>query len=346
MPPKGAATAAYGDSLLPSKTQVLLQSQPMSQNVTACGLIAGQGGFQIFNQVVTRFESLRQAHKPVADSCASAIRRRHPGMRGGRGPGYQRLDATETWRIDRNRHAIDKASRRVETAFEFETQHAAEAVEKLAGAEMIRMALQARIVDVGYRSMLFHPSRNLERTFILMTDSHRERLHPAMEQKARVRIENPAEMVQGVGDPSGKPGASDHGARDDIGMSVEVLGPAMQRQVEADFCGAKINRTRESIVDDRNQAVLGGKVHRGLQVADLEQGIRDRLDVDRFGVRPNRLAPGCGLVAIDKIHRHPVARKFLDKEIVGAAVNAVLREQMPTAGEHREQRRRNRRHAA
>src|SRR6266566_3543106 len=111
-PPKGAATPGYGDSLLPSKPQVLLQSQRMSQNVTACGLSVGQRGCEIFNQVVTRFESHRQAHQSVADSCASPIRRRHPGMRGGRGPGYQRLDASETWRIDRNRHAIDKASRR------------------------------------------------------------------------------------------------------------------------------------------------------------------------------------------------------------------------------------------
>src|SRR5713226_9773949 len=47
-PPKGAATPAYGDLLLPSKPQVLLQSQRMSQNVTACGLSAGQRGFEIF----------------------------------------------------------------------------------------------------------------------------------------------------------------------------------------------------------------------------------------------------------------------------------------------------------
>src|SRR5712675_478375 len=139
-------------------------------------------------------------------------------------------------------------------------------------------------------------------------------------------------MVQGVGDAFDQFRASYYGAGDDIGMSVEVLGAAMQRQVEANFRGTKIYWTRESIVDDRDEAILGGEVHRGPQIADLEQGIRHRLDVDSFGVRANRLAPGCRLVAVDKIHRHPVARKFLHEEIVGAAVNAVLREQMPTAG--------------
>src|SRR5258708_3345060 len=113
-------------------------------------------------------------------------------MRGGRRPRYQRLYPAETRRADRNRHAIHKMSRRVETAFEFETQHAAEAVEQFARAEMVRMAFQAWIVDPADCAMLFHPSRYLERTFILMAHAHRERLHPAMEQKARVRIENPA----------------------------------------------------------------------------------------------------------------------------------------------------------
>ena len=66
-------------------------------------------------------------------------------------------------------------------------------------------------------------------------------------------------MVQGMRNPLDELRASYYRAGHDIGMSVQVLGPAMQRQIEADFRGAKINRTRESIVDDRNQPVLGGE---------------------------------------------------------------------------------------
>src|SRR5713226_10046390 len=103
-------------------------------------------------------------------------------MRCGRGTRDQSLDPAETRGADRNRHAVDKAPRRVKTAFEFETQHTAEAVEQFTGAEMIRMALQPRIIDPADRAMLFHPSRDFERTFVLIAHPHRERLHPAMEQ--------------------------------------------------------------------------------------------------------------------------------------------------------------------
>ena len=77
--------------------------------------------------------------------------------------------------------ARDETVRRSDTARQLEAEHAAETVEQLAGAEMVRMAFQTRIVDSAYRAMLFHPSRDLERTFVLMADAHREGLHPAME---------------------------------------------------------------------------------------------------------------------------------------------------------------------
>src|ERR1700731_4703593 len=108
---------------------------------------------------------------------------------------------------------------------------------------MIGMTFQAGIVDAADSAMLFHPARNLERTLILMAHANRERFHPAMKQEARMRIENPAKMIQGMRHAFDKFRASDYGAGDDIGMSVEVLGAAMQRQVEADFRGTKINRT-------------------------------------------------------------------------------------------------------
>src|SRR5260370_29811460 len=156
-------------------------------------------------------------------------------MRRGSRTRNQRLDSAETGRVDRYRHALDKTSSRVETAFEFKTQHAAESVEQFVGAQMVRMTFQPRIVDPAYRTMLFHPARDLERTFVLMAHAHRERLHPAMKQEACVRIENPAQMVQRMRYAFDKLRAPDHRAGDDIGVSVEILGAAMFRQIEADF---------------------------------------------------------------------------------------------------------------
>src|SRR5258708_27220470 len=110
-------------------------------------------------------------------------------MRRGRRTRDQRLDPAETRRVDRDSHAVDKTPSRIEAAFEFETHDAAEPVEQFTGAKMVRMAFQAGIIDPDDCAMLLEPSRNLERTFVLMADSHRKCLHPAMKQKARVRIE-------------------------------------------------------------------------------------------------------------------------------------------------------------
>src|ERR1700732_1408501 len=127
---------------------------------------------------------------------------------------------------------------------------------------MIRVALEAGIVYPRDRAMLLEPSRNLERTLILMAHAHGERLHPAMQQEARVRIEAAAKMVLRMRDALDQVRAPDHRARDDIGMAVQILGAAVQRKVEADFRGTKINRAGERIVDDRDEPVLRREIHR------------------------------------------------------------------------------------
>ena len=90
-----------------------------------------------------------------------------------------------------------------------------------------------------------------------MAHADRERLQPAMQQKACVRIEARAKMVLGMRDAFDQVGATDHGAGDDVGMPVKILGAAMKGEVEADFGGTKIDRARERVVDDRDQPVLG-----------------------------------------------------------------------------------------
>ena len=66
--------------------------------------------------------------------------------------------------------------------------------------------------------------------------------------------------------------APDHGAGDDIGMPVEILGPAMNREIEAEFRGPKIDRTREGVVDDRDQPVLRREIHRRLKSVTCSSG--------------------------------------------------------------------------
>jgi hypothetical protein len=69
---------------------------------------------------------------------------------------------------------------------------------------MMRMTLEPGIVDLNHAGMTLEVLRELGRALRLVPDAQRERLEPALEQEARVRIERAAEMVELVldlGDP-------------------------------------------------------------------------------------------------------------------------------------------------
>src|SRR5271154_3120232 len=205
-------------------------SRRVSQNALPASAISSgaQRVLEILYQVVARFEAYRQPDESVTDSRACTFRGGQARVRSGCRPRDQSLDATETRRANRYRHAIHETLRRVEAARQLETQHAAEAVEQLARAQMIGVTFEPGIVHARDRAMLLEPARNLERALVLMPHAQRERLHPAMQQKACVRIEAAAEVVQRMLHILDQLRAPDHGARDDVGVAVEILGAAVQ----------------------------------------------------------------------------------------------------------------------
>src|SRR6266542_2597558 len=84
-------------------------------------------------------------------------------------------------------HAAEELLRRGGASLCLKAEHAAEAVEELAGAGVLRMGLQARIVDARDGRMAPQKTRQRERVRVLLADAQRERLEPAMEKDARVR---------------------------------------------------------------------------------------------------------------------------------------------------------------
>ena len=191
MPLAGIATTCYRRLTLAAVAECSTLLRRVSQNA----LTAGRNAFQppsaaskssIRSSLDSRPTDSRTSPSPIP---APRAPRPTSRMRSGRRPRHQSLDAAKARRADRYRHAIHETPRRVEAARELEAQHAAEAVEQLARAQVIRVALEPGIVHPRDRAMLLEQSRNLERAFILMAHAHRERLHPAMQQEACVRIE-------------------------------------------------------------------------------------------------------------------------------------------------------------
>src|SRR5258708_38159631 len=99
-----------------------------------------------------------------------------------------------------------------------------------------------------------------------------------MQQKACVRIHRSAEMAQRPTNFFDQIDAPDHRSGDNIRMAVEILRATMERQIETDLGRAEIDRTGESIIDNRNQAVDACELNRCAKTGDLHQRIRDGLE--------------------------------------------------------------------
>ena len=82
------------------------------------------------------------------------------------------------------------------------------------------------------------------------------------------------------------------------------------------------------------------------EVGHLEQRVRHRLDVDGLRVRPQLRLPRGRIVRVDEVVGDAEVREVVRDEIVRAAVQAALRQQVIAGRQHREQRGRDRGHAA
>src|SRR5579863_1367090 len=172
-------------------------------------------------------------------------------MRRRRRPRDERFDPAQARRAYRNRDALDKPLCVRDPALKLKAQHAAKTVEQFARSQMIGMRLESGIIHASYARMRFEKTRDSQCALVLMTHAHGERLEPAIQEKARVRIERAAKVILRALDFANQVAASDRGARNDIRVTVQIFCRAVQRQIEADFRRSKINRTRESVVDDR-----------------------------------------------------------------------------------------------
>ena len=84
---------------------------------------------------------------------------------------------------------------------------------------------------------------------VLLLDAQDEGLESAMQQETGVGIERAAEMVEFVGDLSNQLLGTHQHAGHDVGVSVQVLGGAVQSQIESEVEGPKVDRAGEGRVD-------------------------------------------------------------------------------------------------
>ena len=92
--------------------------------------------------------------------------------------------------------------------------------------------------------------------------------------------------------------------------------------------------------------MLPGERRSSLEIADLEQRVRHRFDVDSPGIGTQLRLPRIGIVAVDEIKLESKRSKVFGEKIVSPSVQAVLRQQMIAGGQEGQQRGGDRSHSA
>src|SRR6266516_1957559 len=94
------------------------------------------------------------------------------------------------------------------------------------------------------------------------------------------------------------------------------------------FRRAEVYGTRKRVVDYRDQSVMLREVHDSLKIRHLHEGVRDRLDIDRFRVRPDFLLPRLLVVSVDESVRNSELFQVSRNKIVCPTVETVLSKEM------------------
>src|SRR5690625_4261929 len=136
--------------------------------------------------------------------------------------------------------------------------------------------------------MRLKKARKFERRAALLLDAEGGRLHPAMDEIRRMRIEAGAEDVAELFDHANDRRVSgDHAAKHII-MSGEVFRRAMDDEIDPKLGGAHIHGRREGAIDERFHAMLFTDRGHAAEVDDGLIGIRRELADDEFGLGTNR----------------------------------------------------------
>src|SRR5882762_2824193 len=152
---------------------------------------------------------------------------------------------------------------------------------------------------------------------VLHADAHG--FDAANQEKRRARIHGTAEINDHVPYAVHPFFTAGGGAGDNVGMAGEILGGAVDDDVEAKFDRLLQNGSGESVVDDRDEIVVLGEGDGSFKIYEAQRGVGGRFDVQNFAARSDQ--------AFDAVERRAdVAdsdahvRKNIAHQAVGAAV--------------------------
>ena len=154
--------------------------------------------------------------------------------------------------MQRNLQLREHPLGRVGSALQLEAEHASEVSEELARPRVLGMALEPRVVHARHRPLLLEELRHRQRGRALLTVADAQRLQPPLQEETGVGIERATQVVERPLHFADPRRGSHHRAGDDVAMAIQVLGRAVQDQIEPMSQRPEGERRREGVVDDRD----------------------------------------------------------------------------------------------
>ena len=166
--------------------------------------------------------------------------------------------------------------------------------------------------------------------------AHGERLDAAQDEIGGVRIDDAAEHALRLAQRRGQVIGSDDGPGHDVIVAGQILGDAVDDEVDAVFQRAEVDRRGEGGVDDGLDVVSSGDVDEARQVQAVHEGIGGRLGKDEARVGPDgRLERVVVAVGYDRAF-HAVALEKLPAEEQRAVVALVGEDHVVAGGEQQQ----------
>jgi len=140
-------------------------------------------------------------------------------------------------------------------------------------------------------------------------------------------------------------GADDR-AGEHVGVSVEILGGAMDHKIEAQRERLKIHGRGEGAVDHGNEIVLSAELHRFLESRDASERVADRFQVEELGIFSQPVSPRVRVASVHELVLDAPFPQVFGQKGESAPVQSVLNQDVVAGLKLAHQAGRNRGHSA
>ena len=186
---------------------------------------------------------------------------------------------------------------------------------------MVGMALERSVVHPLDGGVLFKARSDGRSVAADDRHAHVQRTHSTLEQVACMRVRRGPKVHFLHEDLRDQIGASHHRSTDDVAVPAQVLGGGMDDQVNPVIQRIAPPRAGKGAVDDGQQVVSFRNLHHGRNVADLEHGVGQGLDVEHLRVGLDGRLVGGGVTHVRQRDFNTEAGQFTVQQTVRPAID-------------------------